>query len=312
MTMLSRVADRLYWMARYLERAEDTARLAASYHMLIMDIPRGAELGWDVLLRILDAEPLFYNRFRVPNEQNVIRYLLADADYPGSIAFSVRSARENVRTTRDVLPEETWEVVNELNLFVHGAAEKSVGRRNRQAFLDEVVGRCQMLNGMLVTSLSRDHAYRFSKIGHLLERCDMTTRVLDVGVVEIRDRDPKAAAIDPLLWSALLQSMSALGAYRRVVGPILDSVSIAEFVLKDTQHPRSVAYCLRGIRDELKPLRNNEAAMRQLDRARRKLARCDPAKLSADEMHLFIDDFQVQIASLHEVLRQTWFHPLNS
>ena len=109
MTMLSRVADRLYWMARYLERAEDTARLVSAYNHLVMDIPRGAELGWDVLIRILDADPLFHARPRAANEQNVLRFLIADADNPCSITHSIRAARGNVRTTRDVLPEETWE-----------------------------------------------------------------------------------------------------------------------------------------------------------------------------------------------------------
>lgn len=310
MTMLSRVADRLYWKARYLERTEDTARLVASYHLLVMDIPQGAEPGWDVLLRILDAEPQFYNRYRVPNEYNVVKFLVADDDNPGSVACSVRSARENVRTTRDVLPEETWEMVNELHLLVHGQAEKSIGRRNRQAFLDEVIGRCQMISGMLATTLSRDHAHRFTKIGRLLERCDMTTRVVDVGAAEIMQRDNRFDAIDPLLWSSLLQSLSALGAYRRVVGPLLDGASITEFVLKDAQHPRSVAFCLRGVRDALKPLANNEAALRQLERARRKLGRFDAGELDAAQIHAYIDDFQVLLSRLHESISETWFRPV--
>ena len=134
MTMLSSVAERLYWMGRYLERAEDSARLVAAYNHLIMDIPRAAELGWDVLVRILDAEPVFYQQYRVGNEQNVLRFLMAEQDSCASIPFAVRWARENVRTTRDVLPEETWEQINELYLYVSDAAEKSVGRRNRQAF----------------------------------------------------------------------------------------------------------------------------------------------------------------------------------
>lgn len=309
MTMLSRVADRLYWMARYLERAEDTARLVASYHMLIMDIPRGSELGWDVLLRILDAEPQFYNRFRVPNEHNVMKFLLADMDNPGSVACSIRYARENVRTTRDVLPEETWETVNELHLYTREFAEKSVGRRNRQAFLDEIVSRCQMINGMLLTTLSRDHAHRFSTIGHLLERCDMTTRVVDVGAMEIMERDERFAAIDPLLWSCLLQSLSALGAYRRVVGPLLEGGSIAEFVLKDPLQPRSVAFCLRGIREALKPLANNTEALRQLDRARRKLGRFNAERMTPEQIHRYIDDFQSLLIRLHQAISQAWFEP---
>ncbi|MFV0275660.1 MAG: alpha-E domain-containing protein [Parahaliea sp.] len=308
MTMLSRVADRLYWKARYLERAEDTARLVGSYHMLVMDIPNGAEPGWDVLLRILDAEPQFYQRYRVANEQNIVKFLVADDDNPGSVVYSVRCARENVRTTRDVLPEETWEQVNELYLFVR-EAEKSIGRRNRQSFLDEVVSRCQMINGMLQSSLTRDHAYRFTYIGRLVERCDMTTRVVDVGITELMERDSSFAAIDPLVWSSLLQSLSALGAYRRVVGPLLDGPSVAEFVLKDGQHPRSVAYCLRGMRDALKPLTNSEDVLRQLERMRRKLARLKVEKLRPELIHRHIDDLQLLINQLDKAIDETWFSP---
>ncbi|TXS89229.1 alpha-E domain-containing protein [Parahaliea maris] len=309
MTMLSRVADRLYWKSRYLERAEDTARLVSSYHMLIMDIPRGADLGWEVLLRILDAEPQFYSRYRVASEQNIVKFLVADTDNPGSVAYAVRAARENVRTTRDVLPEETWEQVNELHLFVREAAEKSIGRRNRLAFLNEVISHSQMISGLLQTTLSRDHAYRFTLLGHLIERCDMTTRVVDVGVMELMERDARFAVFDPLIWSSLLQSLSALGAYRRVVGPLLEGGSVAEFVLKDREHPRSVVYCLRGMRDAVKGLARNEDALRQIERMRRKLSRLHVEQISPDEFHGFIDNFQLLINELHEIVSDTWFRP---
>ena len=136
MTMLSRVAERLYWMARYLERAEDTARLTQSYSHLIMDMPAGATPGWDILVHILDAGPVFSENHRAFNEQNVLKFLIADLDNAGSIRHCIKAARENVRTTRDVLPEEVWEQVNELYLFSEEQAPKSVGRRNRHRFLD--------------------------------------------------------------------------------------------------------------------------------------------------------------------------------
>ena len=139
MRMLSRVAERLYWMARYLERTEDVARLTQAYTHLIMDIPEGSEPGWEILVQILDATPTFGQHHRVYNEQNVLKFLIADSDNPGSIRSSIKSARENVRTTRDVLPGEAWEQVNELYLYAEEHAEKSFGRRNRHAFLDQII-----------------------------------------------------------------------------------------------------------------------------------------------------------------------------
>jgi len=162
---------------------------------------------------------------------------------------------------------------------------------------------------MLMTTLSRDHAHRFTRIGHLLERCDMTTRVVDVGVTEIMQRDAKFAAIDPLLWSSLLQSLSMLSAYRRVVGPLLEGASIAEFVLGDVLQPRSVAFCLKGIREELRPLVNNEEALRQLERARRKLGRFNAESMSQEEIHRYIDDFQLLLSEIHTAISDAWFVP---
>lgn len=309
MSMLSRVAERLYWTARYMERVEDTARLVAAYHHLIMDIPRGSEPGWDVLIRILDADPEFYGRFRVANEQNVLRFLIAEAEVTCSIPFAISAARENVRTTRDVLPEEGWEQVNELHLYCREMAEKSVGRRNRQTFLDEIVGRCQRLNGLLLTSLPRDHAAGFLKLGQLLERSDMTTRIIDVGAKDILDREGAFAAIDPLLWSNLLQALSALGAYRRKVGPMLESNPVVEFMFKEPTLPRSVCYCLKGLREGLKPLRKNAEAVRLVERSSRKLSRFDPEKMTREQLHQFIDQFQGQLIDINDAITRAWFQP---
>ena len=309
MIMLSRVAERLYWMARYLERAEDTARLTLAYHHLIMDIPRGSEPDWDVLIRILDAAGDFYSRYRAGNEQNVIRYLIAESDSSNSIPFAVASARENVRTTRDVLPEETWEQVNELYIFCQDTAEGAVGRRNRHAFCEEIINRCQMINGSLLGTLNRDHAYRFIKAGHLLERADMITRVVDVGAGDILDREGAFAAVDPLLWGALLQAMSALGSYRRMIGPLVEKNAVVDFVFSEPTFPRSVRFCLRGIREELGPLKNNKLALRVHERARRRLRRFEADQVTRQELHDFIDNFQLLLSELHLAIQSTWFQP---
>jgi uncharacterized alpha-E superfamily protein len=307
--MLSRVAERLYWMARYLERAEDTARLVMAYNHIIMDIPKGSEPGWGVLLSILDANPAFNEHYRAANEQNVLKFLIADLDNVSSIPASIKSARENVRTTRDVLPEEAWEMVNELHLYVEEMSEKAVGRRNRHAFLEQVVSRCQMISGLLMGNLSRDHSYRFIKLGRLLERSDMVTRVIDVGAGDILEREGIFEAVDPLLWGALLQGMSAMGAYRRGVGPMVEKSAVVEFMFSEQMFPRSVTFCLSGIREELGPLQANQNALRVVERARRKLRQYDPETSTRDELHRFIDNFQLTLCDLHAAISDTWFHP---
>jgi uncharacterized alpha-E superfamily protein len=309
MTMLSRVAERLYWMARYLERAEDTARLTQAYTHLIMDMPAGTPPDWDILIHILDAGPSFGENHRVFNEQNVLKYLIADEDNPGSVSFCIKAARENVRTTRDVLPEEVWEHVNELYLYSEKHASRSVGRRNRHRFLEEVITRCQMINGVLMSTLCRDHAYRFIKLGSLLERADMTTRVIDVGAGALLGDERLNKAVDPLIWASLLQSLSAMGTYRRNIGPLVEATAVVDFVFKERTLPRSVRFCLDGIREELAPLKRNTTALKVLERSRRRLNRFSADATEREKLHKFIDQFQVELNTLGQTIASTWFIP---
>lgn len=308
MIMLSRVAERVYWMARYIERAEDTARLVAAYNHLVMDIPRGSQPGWEILVRILDSDPVFDEWFNVRNEQNVLRLLIGEVDAVCSIPYAVKNARENVRTTRDVLPDEVWELVNELYLYTSEASENSVGRRNRQQYLEQVIQRCQVINGVLRSTLCRDHSYRFIKMGQLLERADMTTRIIDVGASDFLEREGAAQGIEHLLWGTLLKSMSALGAYRRMIGPQVEKNAAANFVFMESTFPRSVRFCIRGIHEELAPLSNNEAALRVVERVRRKLRGFDSADLDQQALHKYIDDLQLIISDLHQAVQSSWFH----
>lgn len=307
MSMLSRVAQRVYWMARYIERAEDTARLVAAYNHLIMDIPRGAQPGWEILVRILDADSIFDRWFKVRNEQNVLRLLIGEARASCSIPYALRAARENVRATRDVLPDEVWELVNELYLYSAEAADKSVGRRNRQAYLEQIVQRMQIINGVLRSALCRDHSYRFIKLGQLLERADMTTRIVDVGASDFLAREGVAEGIEHLLWGALLKSLSAFGAYRRLVEPQVEKNAAVNFVVREPSFPRSVHFCIREIGEELGELRNARDALRMTERIRRKLRGFEAENFAQPALHAYIDELQSLVNGLHAAIDAAWF-----
>lgn len=310
MRLLSRVADRLYWMARYMERAEDTARVTQAYTHLIMDIPVGSDLGWDVLVRILDGEPDFESHYRAYNEQNVLKFLIADENNLSSIRQCIKAARENVRTTRDVLPGEVWEHVNALYLYTEETAEKSVGRRNRHQFLDQVQGRCQVISGLVLTTMCRDNAFRFMALGHMLERADMTTRIIDVGAGALLGDERKNPSIDPLIWGSLLQSLSAKSTYRRTVGPLPEANSVVDFVFREPTLPRSLRFCLNSIRGELSRLKNHKEAIKALERARRRLSRFHPETATREDLHQFIDRMQADLNTLSERISESWFLPL--
>jgi uncharacterized alpha-E superfamily protein len=306
--MLSRVAERLYWMARYLERAEDTARLISAYSHLILDIPRGLEPGWNVLIDTLDAAPAFNSRYRKLSERNVIKFLLADSDNTSSIRSSISSARENVRTTRDVLPAQAWELVNELYLYVSEAAEQSLTRAQRFAFLETVIARNQQINGLIHTSVSRDHALWFIKLGQFMERADMTTRIVDVATAAIDSGNRDSLQEVPLLWANLLKSLSATAAYRRQIGPMLTPDEVIEFVLKRRQFPRSIVHCLDSVEETIAQLKAPDGMLRSLRQILRPISQYHADIIDApQDLHRLIDEFQARLGDLDEAIHEVWF-----
>jgi uncharacterized alpha-E superfamily protein len=306
--MLSRVAERLYWMARYLERGEDTARLINAYSHLILDLPRGAEPGWNVLIDTLDAAPLFGQRYRKVSERNVIKFLLADKDNPSSIRNSISFARENVRTTRDVLPAQAWELVNELYLYASEAAEESLARAQRFNFLDAIIAKNQQINGLIYTTVSRDHSLWFIKLGQFMERADMTSRIVDVATAAIEFSSTETALDVPLLWANLLKSLSGTAAYRRQIGPMLTPDEVIDFVLKRRQFPRSIVHCLDSIEETIAQLKAPDGMLRSLRLTLKPIARYRSDIINAPQnLHKLIDEFQVSLGDLDDAIQEIWF-----
>ena len=255
--MLSSVAERLYWMSRYLERSENVARLIQSYNHLIFDIPIGAEPDWFILIEVLDANETFDRVISERTEANVHRFLISRTTISNSITYSINSARENARTTRDVLPEDVWEEANHLHIYASENASKSIGRRSRIVFLEEIIKRLQALNGLMESSLLRDDAYRFISIGRKIERADMTARILKVAGGDIISRENQHVDLQPFLWGAVLDALYAKSAFRRIKGPVISKEQTLDFVLNSTDFPRSIAYCINDIDREVANLPEN-------------------------------------------------------
>jgi uncharacterized alpha-E superfamily protein len=307
MKLLSRVAERLYWLARYLERTENTARLIKSYNNLIMDIPIGTEPSWMILVDILDERNRYSKIFRNENEQNVHKFLVEKPSVTCGIHYSIAQARENMRTTRDVLPEEAWEYTNGLFLYSSENRTKHSRRQSRLAYLDEIIQRCQMISGLIDSTLPRDNAYHFIKIGCLLERADMTARIIDVGAGDIIDREGINDAIDPILWGSLLEALSAKSAYRKAVSPIVEKNPIVDFLFKTESFPRSIYFCLREISIEIGDKPNRQSVTKLLRSSMRKLRKFDASALTREQLHEFIDKFQLFLIALNKEFYSSWF-----
>lgn len=178
--MLSRVAGNFYWMARYLERAEDTARLVNVNSILLLDLPKKRTFGWAPLIAIMGNDQHFYHSYGEPDESNVVKFLLGESRNSSSILSCLAQARENMRTSRDIIPTEAWEQVNDLYLFVKDSLDEGVSKKDRFDFLKKVILGCQQITGITTDTMVRDAAYNFLRMGTYLERADMTSRILDV------------------------------------------------------------------------------------------------------------------------------------
>ncbi len=310
--LLSRVAESVYWAGRYLERVEATARLVKVHSELILDLPKSAGFGWSPLLAVTGTSEAFEEHHAAHIEEDVIRFLTVDGNSPTSILSSVTAARYNFRLTRNVLPASAWEQLNQLFLWVVQSRTLSVDRRTRNGCMDRVIRDCQMLRGTLAGTMSHDEAYSFWEIGSLVERADMTTRVLDVqaGVLSADASHNKAGVetYSDLTWSTMLRSLSAQQMFRRSSRSEIASGSEAlRFLLRDPQFPRSVEHCLTQISRSLLEIPRYEAAMLCCADVQRQLVDSAFAGLGAAGLHRYMDQLQVAIGCLHGAIAETYF-----
>ena len=305
--MLSRVAERLYWLARYLERCEDTARLVAAYNQLILDIPKGTEPGWDLLLRTVNGLDQFRSRYTNPTERNIVKFLLTDTASDASLRWSIRCARENMRTTREVLPAQAWELINEIYLYIEDNGAAAVSRQQRFEFLEQVIARCQQITGLIESTVLRDHGLWFMQLGRMLERADMTSRVVDVGATAIIENSARGTPEIPLLWGNLLKSLSATSAYRRNVGAALTPHEVVHFLFNSPQFPRSIAYCLATAEDLVGKLDGPKKMSRDIASMSAKLKKLEVASAKLKKINKLIDELQIDFARLDTSIFACWF-----
>ncbi|WP_339934846.1 alpha-E domain-containing protein [Vreelandella glaciei] len=308
--MLSRVAENLYWMARYIERAEDTARLLSVNSHLMLDLPGRLPLGWAPLIEMTGSLEAFTARHTDFDERNVVHFLCADTDNDISIISALASARENLRTTRDVVPREIWEEVNQLYLSVVDHAEHGVSPRRRDSFLKSVIRGCQALTGLIEGTLSHGPARTFIELGRQLERADMTTRIVDVRSASLLPQNPEELLpFENLQWMSVLKSLTAYQMYRQQVRLRVRGPDVLRFLLQDPSLPRSIACSLETLGHELTllPRQDRPAATVSLVRADVVDADIQALAHSPSKLHAFIDELQIGFAAIHDTLSATYF-----
>jgi len=307
--MLSRVAENIYWMARYLERAEDTARLINSTSNLLLDMPRNANMEWYELIRVFGAENTYNELYQdVRDERTVMRFLITEKRNSSAIIPCINAARENARVTRDIIPYEVWEQMNELFHFSNEFAKGSIGRRKRHNFMSGLIRRCQTMIGITMGILPHDAAYQFLRIGRNLERADMSSRVIDVAAAQLLPEEEEFnPAFATVRWISVLKSLNAFQAYRQqgLVG--INGAAILDYLLSSREFPRSIGHCLGEVGGCLKALPRPHSARRQLNTLVREVDAARTRNLRRSGLHKLIDKLQLGVGQLHTAISNTYF-----
>jgi uncharacterized alpha-E superfamily protein len=307
--MLSRVADHLYWMARYLERTENLARLVAASASLMLDLPQRLSPGWRPLVTITGNESLYPAATRDYSEPAVVRFIVADADNPGSMVNSMARARGIASAVRDILPREVWEQINELSRYVAERAETAAATRSRHAFLGHVTVCTQALTGMFEGIISEGDALCFLTLGRNIERADMTSRIVDVRAAAMLAA-ASAAELRPfesVLWMSVLRSLSGYQMYRLRMRERVHGAGVVRFLLAEERFPRACVCCLRRAEEVLRRLPNSGPLQRRLARMRRALHRTRFETLGQAELHGFIDRLQLSLMRTNDELARLYF-----
>jgi uncharacterized alpha-E superfamily protein len=309
--MLSRVAENIYWMARYIERAENTARLISVATNLMLDLPKGMRQVWGPLVAISGSDDIYRKSHSDYGGRAVLRFMIGARENPSSILVSLASARENCRTIRDIVPRAVWEELNALHLHAGEEMQQGLPKRGRHAFLKQIILRCQTVAGIVSGTMNRDQGYHFLRLGRSLERADMTTRILDVSSADLLHEDgPELEPFANTRWMAVLRSLSGYQMYRRSQEPRVQRSAVIRFLLLSPVFPRAAYYCIDQVEQGLSRLPRNEPSLRLTGRLKRALTSADVGNLDQAALHAFIDDLQINISDLHRELAETWFLPV--
>ena len=311
--MLSRVADSIYWLNRYVERAENVARFIDVNLTLMLDSPIGLTEQWKPLVLTTGDLELFQERYGEPTAENVIQFLSFDGDYSNSIVSCLRSARENARSIREIISREMWEQVNAFYLMVKEAAQGQ-SLSELHDFFTEVKMASHLFAGVMDATMAHNEGWHFGQIGRLLERADKTARILDVKYfILLPSVKDVGTTLDQVQWIALLKSASAYEMYRKLCPHRITPKGVAEFLILDREFPRSIEFCLLQAERSLRQITGTPAATwrnpaeRALGRLRSELDYVTIEDIIKSGLHEFLDHLQQQMNGVGNEIFETFF-----
>lgn len=314
--MLSRVANSIYWMNRYIERVENYARFVSVNINLSYDLPGMISEHWGLLLEATHDKAIYDKLYTANREDKILYFITFDPLNPNSIYNTLGNARENARTIKETLPKEIWEHLNSFYLsFKQFSTNPKLDFEQLPKFYEDIKQQCQLFAGMIDGTLLRNDAYYFANMGKFLERADKTSRFLDIGyfnfqsVSDVKTVNPQ----DLLIWSAVLKSVSAFNMYRQQYKS-LKQENIIEFLIKDRDFPRAICHSIKkaeyaiyrisGSRPQDSYSNEAEKAISQL---KHEIDFTENADIITYGLHQYLNDFQVKNNNIDQEIFNVYF-----
>ncbi len=316
--MLSRTADHLFWMARYMERAENTARmLDVNYQTsLLPQSDASAKQLWQGLLSISELTQAFSEKYDDASPRNVMDFMVCDEDNPSSILVCLRSARENARAVRGALTTEVWETQNQTWLEFNRLLGDGAAERDPAAFFEWVKFRSHLSRGVTVGTMLQDEALHFLRIGTFLERADNTARLLDVKFQALASDDFGASSdtqeVDFYHWSAILRSVSGFEIYRKVYRNVIRPERVAELLILRPDMPRSLAASMNEVVANLKMVANqgSDETLRRAGRLQSGLQYARIDEILSTGLHAYLTQFLDKVNDLGAGISRDFLVPV--
>jgi len=253
--MLGKTAGGLFWMFRYLERAENTARMIDAGLRISLTRSSAAESEWNAILRACALDEAYFERYTTTDGAQVVDFLLRDMSHTGSVMSGVEAARTNARTVRTALTREMWEAVNESYMVLQRVLALPIAQRDLPRILQMIRQRTAYVRGALHGTMLRNDMYDFARIGTFFERADNTARIIDVKYyILLPSVSMVGSPSDAVQWDTILRATSAMRAYQTLHDGDTDPRSVTQFLMLDGRLPRSLAFCYNKILDNLRYL----------------------------------------------------------
>lgn len=312
--MLSRTADHLFWMSRYIERAENLARLLdVTWQMSLVPQPvEVANQNWNAIIALNSLEEAFAAKYSTVNAENVLRFMVSDTDNYASIHSCLRLARENAHAVRGTITTEMWETLNSTWLEAREKTFEQLYNAGIADYFEWVKMRSSLSRGTTLGTLLQDVSFHFIRLGTLLERADNTARILDVKYHVLRPHGEEEGATDFYQWGALLRSVSAFEVYRKAYRDVITPERVAELLILRMDMPRSLHFCMNGVVKNLDLIANklSTETQRQAGLLHAQLHYARVEDILEQGLHEWLTDFMDRIYLLGNGISKDFLVPM--